>query len=200
MGPGSVIAGVWFMVAMTKIMSKPSFIDGAEPKLVGWLNAAVAVALSCLLFNGLGFIRIPLRPVSDDAYRYVEEIQDEFEGESPENILLDVGSWIYLSSGTVMKDRATAIGDRGFQRMGGFSGMTRRIEEKRYSKILVRGFHREDFWYDNDMWQESSGIRKALQENYHEESTIRAVSRTLLESESRYLFGDISVLIPRTDR
>lgn len=199
MGPGSVIAGIWFVAAITKLWTTPDFIDGAEPKLTAWLNTAIAVALSCLLFSGLGFIRIPLKPVSDDAYRYVEEIENEFEGESPENVLLDAGSWIYLRSGTVMKDRATAIGDRGFQGMGGFSEMTRRIEERRYSKILVRGFHREDFWYDNDMWQESSGIRQALQENYDEKRTIQAVSKTLLENESPYLFGDISVLVPRAD-
>ncbi|MHC4706381.1 MAG: hypothetical protein ACYS8I_04750 [Planctomycetota bacterium] len=199
MGPGSVIAGIWFVAAITKFWTTPNFIDGAESRLIGWMNTAIAVALSCLLFSGLGFIRIPLKPVSDDAYRYVKEIENEFEGESPENVLLDAGSWIYLKNGTVMKDRATAIGDRGFQGMGGFSQMTQRIEEKQYSKILVRGFHRKDFWYDNDMWRESSGIRKALQENYVEKGTIRAVSKTLLEKESPYLFGDISVLIRKTD-
>jgi hypothetical protein len=199
MGPGSVIAGIWFMAGITRFWTTPNFIDGAEPRLIGWLNTAIAVALSCLLFSGLGFIRIPLKPVSDDAYRYIREIENEFEGESPENVLLDAGSWIYLKNGTVMKDRATAIGDRGFQGMGGFSEMTRRIEEKQYSKILLRGFHREDFWYDNDMWRESSGIRKALQENYVEKGTIRAVSKTLLEKESPYLFGDISVLIRKVD-
>ncbi len=199
MGPGSVIAGIWFVAAITRFWTAPHFIDGAESRLIGWLNTAVAVALLCLLFSGLGFIRIPLRPVSDDAYRYVKEIEDEFDGESPENVLLDVGSWIYLKNGTVMKDRATAIGDRGFQGMGGFSEMIRRIEERRYSKILVRGFHLEEFWYDNDMWQESSGIRRALQEHYDEKNTIRAVSKTMLEKDNPYLFSDISVLIPKPD-
>ncbi len=198
-GPASVIAGIWFVAAIIKFQTTPNIINSAEVSLSNWLNTAIAVVILCLLFNGLGFIRIPLRPFSHDANRYIREIENEFDGESPENILLDVGSWIYLKNEIVMKDRATAIGDRGFQGMGGFSGMIKRIEERRYSKILLRGFHLEEFWYDNTMWPESSDIKKALQEHYDEKSTIRGISKTILEKDKNYLFRDISVLIPKPD-
>lgn len=197
MGPGSVIAGIWFMAALTRLWTDSRFIEDAGSVGMRRFNMALAAAMFCLVSSGLGVVRIPHNAISHDAYRYVNEIEDEFEGESPQDVLLDVGSWVYLGSGTVMKDRATAIGDRGYQGMGGFSDMVSRIREKRYEKILVRGYHLEGFWYDSHLWPKSSGIRRALQENYYEKSTIEAVSKTVLEKESSYLFGNISVLVPK---
>ena len=90
-----------------------------------------------LIFNGLGMIRIPINPLSDDAYRYVKEIENEFRGLPVDKTLLDIGSWIYFKEGIVMKDRAVPVGDRGYSDIADFSGIIRRIKEKQYLKILI---------------------------------------------------------------
>jgi hypothetical protein len=91
-----------------------------------------------------------------------------------------------------MKDRVTSTGDRGLGQTGDFFGIIRRIEQQRYSKILVRNFNSPDFWYDHFLWSESSGIRQALLDNYYETSIIQGV-----EGGDRYLFSDISIHVPK---
>ena len=145
-----------------------------------------------LLFGGMGIIRIPVQPVSDDAYRYVNEVEEQFQGESVENVLLDSGSWIYLDANVVMKDRVASIGDRGRGGTGDFSGILSRIEQKRYDKIMVRRLNYPDFNYDYFTWRESSGIRQALLDNYDQVALIDAV-----EGDDRYFFSEINVLEPK---
>ena len=117
-------------------------------------------------------------------------------------VLLDAGSWIYLKSGVVMGDRAPSIGERGFRATGDFSGILTRIAQKRYAKILVRGFHDIDFVYDYYMWPKPSGIRQALLDNYRETGRIPAVADYPYSknwAEDPYYFGKISILEPKTD-
>jgi hypothetical protein len=199
MGPGSLIAGIWFVAAVVRTWPTIYSTKSGNFHLQRWLRTGIAVALLCLVFSGLGFIRIPLQPLGSDAYRYIEEIEYEFKDESAENILLDVGTWIYLKEGVVMKDRATSIGDRGYQGMGGFADLIQRLKEKHYSKILVRSLKSPDFWYEHFLWPKSSGIRKALLDNYQETDRIMAVSLGRHISNSPYLFGEISILTPISD-
>ncbi|HEY5113273.1 MAG TPA: hypothetical protein VIJ45_04105, partial [Coriobacteriia bacterium] len=141
---------------------------------------------------------IPLPGVPRDARRYAAEIEQEFRGVKPQDVLLDVGSWVYLKPGVVMKDRAPSIGERGYSGTGDFSGILQRIRERRYARIILRGYHQPDFWYDEAIWQRSSGIRAALNDNYREVRTIAAV-RPSLPSEARsYTLQTVSVLEPRT--
>src|SRR5207245_2927099 len=109
-----------------------------------------------LMFSGLGVIRIPLRPLSEDAYRYASDIEKEFQGEPAGLVLLDTGTWVYWKDRVIMGDRAPSIGERGFSGAGDFSGVLSRIAAKRYSKILVRGYRDRDFMYDHYLWTESS--------------------------------------------
>jgi hypothetical protein len=148
-----------------------------------------------LLFSGLGMVRTPVKPFSQDAYRYVREIERAFEGQSPQDVLLDVGTWVYLMDGVIMKDRAPSIGERGYSETGDFSGIIGRLQKKHYSKILVRNLDSPDFWYDHHLWCQSSGIKQALLENYHEAGRIMGVSRQEHVQHS-YLFSDISILVP----
>ena len=90
-----------------------------------------------------------------------------------------------------MKDRAPSIGDRGYSQTGDFSGILKRVEQKIYSKILVRNLHSGNFWYDHELWPQSSGIKQAILENYREIDRIPAV-----EDTNTYLFSEISILIP----
>jgi hypothetical protein len=192
LGPGSLIAGVWFVAALTVLWTEAHIGTASLLPFQRWLRCGVAVVVAVLLFSSLGLVRIPVQPFSDDAYRYVREIEAEFQETPIKDTLLDSGTWIYFDRGIVMKDRVTSIGDRGLGQTGDFSGIIRRIEQQRYSKILVRNFNSPDFWYDHFLWSESSGIRQALLDNYYETSIIQGV-----EGGERYLFSDISILAPK---
>ena len=198
MGPGSLIAGVWFVAAMVRFW--PSIFSAAMTtfRLQIWVRFGITIALVFLLLNGLGLVRIPMKSLSDDAYRYKEEIDKEFEGQSVNNILLDSGTWVYLKDDAIVKDRVTSIGDRGYGAIGDFSGIIKRLRQKRYSKILVRNLHSPDLWYDHWMWPKSSGIRQAFLENYDETRSIKAVQGKVPEANTPYLFGEISVLVPNS--
>lgn len=193
LGPGSLIAGVWFAAGLTRLWKAdlPGSISSLTPQK--WLGYGIAAALLLLLFNGLGLFRIPIRPLSDDSTRYVQEIEKEFEGLPADRVLLDSGTWLYFDDNVVMKDRVTSIGDRGRGQTGDFSGIVQRLDNRHYSKILVRGLHSPDFWYDYYDWPQSSGIKQALLENYDEVRVIEGI-----EGDTRYLFGDISVLVPKS--
>jgi hypothetical protein len=192
-GPGSLIGGVWFLAGMASVWEYAS---------ATWINSAALTATVALFFSGLGIVRIPVKSVPDDAYRYVHDIEREFQGLPARNVLVDAGSWVYMKSGVIMGDRAPSIGERGFRATGDFSGILNRIAQKRYAKILVRGFHDTDFVYDYYMWPKPSGIRQALLDNYRETGSIPAVADyPYLKNwaEDPYYFGKISILEPKTD-
>lgn len=195
MGPGSLIAGIWFVSALVKLWSPPAVVALATARPQVWLRVGVTVATVGLLLSGLGVVRIPMRPFSSDAHRYVKEIENQFKGQPAVNVLLDAGTWIYLKESVVMKDRAPSIGERGYSRTGDFSGIIQRLQQTRYAKILVRNLHAPDFWYDHFLWRTSSNIRKTLLENYDEIGKILAVQSG--HHKKPYLFGDISILVPK---
>lgn len=196
-GPGCLIAGVWFLAASTVIW--PEIFDARvgmfEPQK--WLRAGAGLAVVCLLLSGLGVVRVPIRPFGDDAYRYVKQIEKEFDGQAPASILLDIGTWIYARSGVVMKDRAPAIGERGISQTGDFSGIIQRLNEKHYAKILVRNLHDQGFLYDAERWTRSSGIRAALLDNYRESGKIEPVKLGPSAPYVPYGFSEITILVPR---
>lgn len=197
-GPGCLIAGVWFFAALAAVWSKIAGATIKDSSRTDWLRASVCAAVLCLLFSGLGVIRVPVQPLGTDAMRYVREIEAEFAGQSRERILLDFGTWVYLANGIIMKDRAPTIGERGWSQTGDFSGILDRLEEKYYTKILVRNLHSPDFWYDSESWSRSSGIRTSILKNYTEIRSIKPVTG-LKENQMPYGFNEISVLVPRTD-
>jgi hypothetical protein len=194
LGPGSLIAGVWFTAALTKLWPAAPSAATARLRPQMWLRVGVSVALVGLLFKGLGMVRVPVQPLTNDFHRYMKDIESEFEGQPADRILLDSGTWIYLRDGMLMKDRVTSIGDRGYGDCGDFSGIIQRLKQKRYSKILVRKLHAPDFWYDHWMWRKSSDIRRTLLENYREVARIKGV-----EGDQRYLFSEINVLVPNPE-
>ncbi len=199
MGPGCLIAGVWFFAGLTSIWDTATGLSAVLPA-EAWIRAGALTATVALMFSGMGLVRIPLRPISDDAYRYVRDIEKEFQGQPASRVLLDMGSWVYLKDRVIMGDRAPSIGERGFSQTGDFSGILERIGSRRYSKILMRGFHDQDFVYDYYLWPKSSGIRKALLENYRETGLIRAVEPPFAVQNAGhdpYYFGRISILEPR---
>lgn len=201
MGPGCLLAGIWFFAGLASVWPH-LFAFTPKPQFMDWIRAAAVTATIAFLFSGMGLVRIPLRPLSDDAYRYVHDIEGQFRGQSAGKILLDVGTWNYLPARVIMRDRAAVIGEEGYANQGDFSGFTSRLASKYYSKILVRGLHAPDFWYENALWPRPRGLRKALLDNYRETGVIRAAERpkdVKDGAEDPYLFGEISILEPLTN-
>jgi hypothetical protein len=165
-----------------------------------WIAAGAAALSVALLFNGMGLLRIPVEPLSADAYRYAADIEAQFAGHPSSQVLLDAGSWMYARERVVMGDRAPSIGERGHSLTGDFSGILSRIRAHRYARILVRDFHEPDFWYDHSTWLKPSGIRQALLDNYRETGKIRAAATPATSkdrAEDPYLFGEITILEPK---
>jgi hypothetical protein len=198
MGPGCLLAGIWFLAGLASVWK--SIASSATTPVQSWIRVAAAVAVVALLFNGMGLVRIPLRPIPDDAYRYVHEIEHAFKGHPTDRVLLDAGTWVYLRDKVIMRDRCPSIGERGFTQTGDFSALLSRVGARHYSKILVRGFHAPDFIYDYYLWPKSSGIRQALAANYRETGHIRAVetpAHLKNWAEDPYYFGEITILEPK---
>jgi len=193
-GPGTLIAGIWFWAAMVTLYDRLSDWRTAKIKSTHWVEAGAAVCCFVLLFNGLGFVAIPLKPMGKDAIDYAKRIEAEFRGMPADKVLLDMGTWVYMNSGVVMKDRASNIGETGFSQTGDFSGFLSRLDRKAYDRILVRNLHTDDFWYDHAVWSQSTGIRQSIMKNYHEVRRIPAIS-----TNYRFGFSDISVLEPKRD-
>jgi hypothetical protein len=199
LGPGSLLAGVWFLAALASVwkqITDPVSVERSQK----WLRAGALTAGIALLFQGLGFVRIPQKQLSADAYRYVDDIQKQFQGVPSDRVLLDLGTWVYWKDKVVMKDRSPSIGARGYAGVGDFSGMLQRIASKRYAKILVHGYNDFDFVYDYFLFPKSTGIRQALKDNYRETGSIRAATgppEVKNWAQDPYYFGEITILEPR---
>jgi len=200
-GPGCLMAGVWFLAGLDSLRNsagesqKPAYLEG-------WIRASAVTAIVPLMFGGTGLVRIPLRRISGDCYRYVHDIEKEFQGQPANRILLDAGTWVYLKDRVIMRDRAAAVCSQGMGGTGDFSGFLSRIATKRYSKILVRDYHDPDFWYESFLWTKPRGIRQALLDNYRETGHIPAAKGPLAVkdwAEDPHFFGEITVLTPKTD-
>src|SRR5690606_7436141 len=106
MGPGIVLAGCWFLVAIVRVWPRRS---PADPFWRYPLEQAGAAALVVLLLSGMGLMREPGPSVPDDLGRYIAEIEREFSDLPADQVLMDVGSWIYLREGVLMKDRSAPV-------------------------------------------------------------------------------------------
>ena len=190
-GPGSLIAGVWFLTAFKRVWPNLFHKEWSKSWSQPWLQTGIAIIVFCFLFSGLGVIRIPLPALGEDAYRYISDIENQFKGQDASGILLDFGTWVYIKDGIVMKDRAPSIGERGYSETGDFSGIIQRLQQRKYEKILVRDLNSLEFTYDYWLWRKSSGIKQALLANYHVIGKINGVNGI-----NNYLFDEISILVP----
>ncbi len=199
LGPGSLMAGVWFLAALAAVWDRSvSSPSGREP--ASWVYAGAIAAVVLLTFSGMGLVRIPLRPVSGDAYRYVHDIESQFQGLPADRVLLDSGTWVYRNSRVVMKDRATSISTQASGNVDvDFSGFLARLAEKRYAKILIRDFHQPNCWYDNAVWPRARGLRQAILDNYRETGSIPAAippADVREHAEDPHMFSEITILEP----
>jgi hypothetical protein len=211
MGAGCVIASVWFLAAVARLWSADRLLV-ARPghRLAAWMRAGFAVGLVAMVYAGLGVVWMPINPLPSDAYRYVGEIEREFEGLPADKVLLDLGGgWIPERKGMVARDSAPCLGCRGDAPVGvgDFSGLMGRLERHDYQKLLIRNLDKPNFWYDGHTASQSTGIRKAIRDNYREVGRIKAVQnekRFMVVSyeplpwqATRYGFEEIAILVPR---
>ena len=201
MGPASLIAGIWFIAGLLHTLPASEVENAERFRFEAWVRGAIAASAALLLAgSGLGILRTPKPPLHADAYRYLAAIDAEFAGMDPADVLLDLGSYIYLDSNTVMKDRASPIGERGSTDTGDLSAVIERFDRQAYSKLLLRNYGSDNFWYDHPSWPKASGIQTLLDARYEVVRRIPAVAepQSLWSRTAPYGFGEISVLVPRT--
>jgi hypothetical protein len=192
LGPGCLIAAIWFAAALPRLTaqlfpSRPGPMPWEDWRRCGFLLAATPLA-----FFGLGAFPLPLPSLPSDALRYVREIEDQFDGLPTDRVLLDLGSWVYVADGVIMRDRASTIATQRYLGVGDVSAMLERIQQRYYRKILVRRLHERDCHYEHAAWPAPAGLRQALLRHYRETGQIRAVA-----NDARFGFGTIHVLEPR---
>jgi hypothetical protein len=206
-GPGVLIGTVWLCAAFWRLW--PSTVTSTEaefPRLIGLARPLAAAAAVFTVFAVLHVLptsdrseaRYWQRYPSADVYRYISDIEREFDGFRIERVLLDVGNWIYLRHSYLAKDRAVSLADQapsGIYR--NFAPLLEHIRSRSYDKILMRDLHSPFFLYDWDGWPKSSGVRKALMEYYTEVRTIPAPNGDNLLPPIIMHTGPVSVLVPK---
>lgn len=192
LGPGSLVAGTLGVAALQAAWSGSTV--GAAPPYLRWLGTCALGGAIALSLAGIGGVRIPLGSVGESTQRYVADIEAEFAGMDPATVLLDMGSWVYLDAGVVMRDRSAVVGDLGIAGVGEFDGILSRIHARAYRRILVHDFDTPDLLYDHRLWRRSSGIRAALEQEYQVVRVIPAPT----DGWQHITLHAISVLEPRT--
>ncbi len=198
MGPGVVLAVMWFFVALLKVWPNQETSGRWWP-----IRAQEAViALSVLLLLGsVGLFREPRDPVPPDFSRYVADIEQEFVGQAAEKVLTDYGTWVYLKDKVIMKDRgmsvAVHIGKNQPQINHAMLAATiERFQAKYYDKVLARQLDTEESTYDYQ--NRGSGVKSAILANYREIRRIPAV-QGVTHWWPKHLVNEIVVLVPRRD-
>jgi len=206
-GPGVFIGLIWFCAALPHFWPTSAESRGRlDIHILNWSRSFAAVLCVVSLFTVMGVVpsadpfvpRYYKRRPPPDVYRYIADIENEFNGYQPETVLLDLGNWIYLRHAVLQRDRAVSLGDQAPNNIyENFDVMVRRICDKTYQKILVHDFHSPYFLYDWDAWQRPSGVREALSEHYSEIRTIPGVRTTLPGEMLIEYVGPVSVLVPK---
>lgn len=200
-GPGCLLVTILFLVSLAKISPSLWPKDSNPPRVDDWTAAGFRGAIIVATLAGMHVVRVPVPVFDGDAVRYVKDIEGEFAELPADRVLLDLGSWVYRKEKVNMKDRVATIGEQAYSQSADFTATIDRLKSKQYAKILVRNLNSPDFWYDSILLKKSTGIKKALLENYQIARVIPAVKFPEPKSEhteSQYLFTEISVFIPRT--
>jgi hypothetical protein len=207
-GPGVVIGVVFLFAALPRLWPSPVNPQQSEfPLIRNWTRALTAFAGVLTVFVVLHVVPTadPSEPrnwrqrPSPDIYRYISDIEREFDGLPPDKVLLDVGNWIYLGQSVLAKDRGVSLGDQPCNGMyENFDVLLKHIQERTYAKILVRDLHSPRFIYDWEGWPRSSGVRDTLLKNYAEVRIIPAPASDMPATAVTPMHtGPVSVLVPR---
>jgi len=137
LGASTVIGAVWFVVGLATLWPEKAEIESPQVGAFHWLCAALVpfAVFSSLLGAGLPRPRIS---ISADFHRYIAAIENEFAGMPREKVLLDTGSWVYLSQNIVMKDRLSPLGVMWGTGSSDFTATAARFRQRYYARILWR--------------------------------------------------------------
>jgi hypothetical protein len=188
LGPSTIVAGCFGLAALAKLWSE------AEPEkrslAHGWLQVGLCAVTAVLVFAGLGLVRRPGAETSSDVDRYAKAIEQEFQDLPPQRVLLDLGDWIYLREGIVMKDRAPILVTH---RVPHYSDFLDRLRRQEYARILVHYLPDGKLQYDLGG---KRGIENELRLHYHEVRRIPAARGVENWLYSWMMLGDIGVFEP----
>lgn len=199
-GPGAMIGAVWLLVILPELWP-----ETRSSELHPLLRSAWALVAILAVYLALGAVpsgnedhqRYWKRSLPEGAARYTAAIEAEFEGFSPDEVLIGWGNWIYLKDNHLARDRAISVAD--FPTVGRYNlvePLLTRIREKRYRKILLHYYESPWFVYDWGLLDQPTGVRAALQENYRLLHTIEGLPGQ--EHPPTIQFGgDVSVLVPK---
>ncbi len=195
-GPAVLIGVAWLCAVLPGTL--PVFPRRGEdvPVASGRIFAFVvtlSVLLALRVLPGYGLERPLWEPGTEAHVEQVRAIENEFVGQDPEKILLDIGNWVYLESGTIVPDRAIPLGDQPRSgRYENFEPLLDRIRRQHYDKIIVRNHASDRFLYDSKSWDRPSGVKAALDAHYRE-------VRVFPGFESKRILFDtpVSVFVPR---
>jgi hypothetical protein len=198
LGPGTVLATSWLFAV---VIAHWPFDGVHRPTLSLWGRVGLATLSVIAIFPGMGLFPEPRRNVPADFHRYVADIEREFAGQNPERVLLDMGSWPYLSAGIVMKDRADPVALHAGENQPeiGHAYLASTIERFRsgyYDKLLIHGHGTRASAYD--FRERGTGIPAAIDGSYRVVRTIPAVDGVEVWWP-RSRIGDI-VVLERRDR
>ncbi|MBV8818109.1 MAG: hypothetical protein JO022_07110, partial [Acidobacteriaceae bacterium] len=203
-GPGVVIGCIWFLAAASVWWPSGEIEASEEFPVLAWLAKPVVGLFGAACF----FAALHAWPSGDlnsahwwgirrpapDMNRYIGDVESEFAGVAPSDVLLDAGNWIALRQNFIAKDQATALADQ--PPSGIYSNidiLASRIRAKTYKKILVHDFDSPFFLYDWRDWPRSSGIRTALLQNYVLKRVIPAAAGETNLPPAVTMAGPISV-------
>jgi hypothetical protein len=195
MGPGIVLAGCWFLVALVRVWPRRA---ASAPFWRYPVEQAGAAALVVLLLAGMGLMREPGPSVPDDLDRYIAEVEREFSDLPAEQVLMDVGSWLYLREGVLMKDRSAPVSlhvgaNQPEINRAALAETIERIESKQYRRILARELDSPRTAYDYQ--DRGSGVKDAMLEHYRIVRRIAGVD--VSRWWPRHMIAEIVVLEPR---
>jgi hypothetical protein len=195
-----MIGAVWLLVILPELWP-----ETRSSELHPLLRSAWALVAILAVYLALGTVpsgneadqRYWKRSLPEGAARYTAAIEAEFEGFSPDEVLIGWGNWIYLKQNYLARDRAISVAD--FPTVGRYNliePLLTRIREKHYRKILLHRYQSQWFVYDWGLLDQPTGVRAALQENYRLLHIIDGLPDRELPPQIQY-GGDVSVLVPK---
>jgi len=162
LGAATMFGAVWFLAGLATLWPAKQEMSLPENRATSWwLAAMVPLALFLFMLRCDLLRRGPAVP--EGFHLYVATIEKEFAGLPREKVLLDSGSWVYLSTNTVMKDRESPLGTLWGSGASDYQATLDRFRDHYYARILAR---KEMFFYRDDR------IRTALLQYYEEVRTI----------------------------
>ena len=206
-GPGILVGAILLFSALPGIWYRGAAISGDWFVIKRWAYAAFMLAITVTTFSVVKAIPTGdkdaprfarLNSDVDDLNRYISDIESEFKGSDGNDVLLDVGSWVYLERGILQKDRAVSLADQApagiYQN---FDVTNERIKDRVYKKILLHDFDSPYFLYEWSDWQRQSGFKESLLANYIAVKTIPTPQGSFALARPEMRVGPVTVFIPR---